>query len=486
MPITKAEAKKEIAMRELGRRRLDFFTKYTFPGYDMWAFRENKEDEVIHGQIISALERVEKWETKRLMIFCPPRLWKSELVSKRFPARYLGRNPEKKIVCCSYSSLLASEFGRLTREVVQDGPFSRLFPEFKLKSDKKEWWNWETSKWGGYYSVWVGGSLTGKGFDIGIIDDPVRNRDDAESEVYREKIKWWYRSTFFTRRMDAKSAIIVMCTRWHEDDLAWWLKAEATEEWDIVEIPAIDKDNNVILWEAKGWDRGYWDTTERTVWSYDWNALYQQKPFDDSTGIFSRDMFRYVNAYELKDNDGHWKRELEFYTFKDPAISQKESADYTADITIAVNTRNNDIYVVDAYLARVGADESIDETFSIAIDYRPRKYGIEKVAFQKMLIDEIEKQMRIKNRYFNLEAVTPMGEKVARIKSTLRHRYSTWRIFHVKGARGIELLESQLLKFPNGKHDDGPDALSWAVAIADTYDTSIDDAVSFVDYSDLT
>lgn len=169
------------------------------------------------------------------MVFLPPRIGKTERVNKRFTSWLLGKRctermerkgteeakpRELRVVVCSYSGELSDRFGRETRDIIVSQEYRNVFPTAKLRKDRQSVSDWALVDNSSYYAVGVGGSLTGMGFDIGIIDDPFKNREEAESASYRRKTKEWYMSTFFTRQMDSEAAIIVMCTRWHEDDLA--------------------------------------------------------------------------------------------------------------------------------------------------------------------------------------------------------------------------------------------------------------------------
>lgn len=152
-------------------------------------------------------------------------------------------------------------------------------------------------------------------------------------------------------------------------------------------------------------------------------------------------------------------------SFVDPAISQKETADYTAIVTVGIDDRSNNIYVLDVFADRIEPDAIIDNLFRIVKEFNVRKVGIEVVQYQKMLALEIKKQMRIRDTFFVLDEVKPMGEKEARIRAILQPRYSNGAIFHKKEFTELEL---ELLKFPNGKHDDKIDALSGAVRMLES------------------
>lgn len=148
----------------------------------------------------------------------PPRHGKSELASRRFPAWYLGRHPDKQIIAASYNSELASDFGREVRNIVASPEYSKLFA-VSLAQDSKAANRWHTDKGGMYVAAGVGTAITGRGAHIGLIDDPFKDQEEADSEVIRDKVYNWYTSTFYTRLMPG-GGIALIQTRWHDDDLA--------------------------------------------------------------------------------------------------------------------------------------------------------------------------------------------------------------------------------------------------------------------------
>ena len=154
-----------------------------------------------HRLIAKYLEKVERGEVKRLMIFQPPRSGKSMLVSEYFPAWYLGRNPEKSVISTSYGQDLASDFGRKVRNQIADPVFEKIFNGVKMAEDSAavDKFNLSAPHRGSYYAVGIGGALTGKGGHVLLVDDPVKNREDADSESSRKRIKDWYTSVAYTR-----------------------------------------------------------------------------------------------------------------------------------------------------------------------------------------------------------------------------------------------------------------------------------------------
>ncbi len=189
-------------------------------------------------QLAAILQRVADGELSRLMVFMPPRHGKSELVSRLFSAYYLYRHPEKWVGINSYAAELAYTFSRNSRD-----NYARIGGT--VKGDAAAIKHWETGEGGGLWAAGVGGPITGKGFHLGIIDDPIKNAEEAQSDTIRRKHKDWYDSTFYTRE-EPGAAIIVIQTRWHEDDLSGYIlgkESEEPENWHIVHFEAIKEEN---------------------------------------------------------------------------------------------------------------------------------------------------------------------------------------------------------------------------------------------------
>lgn len=240
----------------------------------------------MHELICQKLEAIESGQCKRLMIFTPPRHGKSELVSKRFPAWYLGRNPDKQIISASYGSELASDFGRDVRNIIGDQLFANVFPGMGLAEDSQAKHRWHTNRGGSYVSAGVGSPITGRGADILNIDDPVKDRASAESAIIRESIWAWYKSTAHTRLMPGGSVILTM-TRWHEDDLAGRLiEAQKTggDQWDILCLPAFDEHQRA-LWPER-YDEEALNQKRRSMGEQDFGSLYMQDPKPAGSAFF--------------------------------------------------------------------------------------------------------------------------------------------------------------------------------------------------------
>lgn len=468
------QIEQELLMRELASRKLDYFTKYTKSDYQMIATQWGKP---IHSRIIEKLEKVEQWFIKRLMIFCPPRIGKSELVSKRFPAWCLWKNPKRNIIVSSYGADLASDFGRKTKQIVESTEFHNIFPWFALSKDKKEWGNWETANGWGLYTIGVGGALTGKGGDLLIGDDLVKNREEAESEkVQTSTIDWWT-STFYTRKQSENSAIVLMMTRWNINDIAGYLIREQEngwDKWDILVIQGIDENGDEIIWEGK-WSKGFMLNEKANLSPKDWAALYQQDPIASSSNIFKLSDMRYYLRSDFEKADGILKKEdMKFVLFVDPAWSSSAKSDDAVAMLIGKHRISGNYYLFDMYAGTSAPSltyAAILAMYDNAIMdwFRVTSIDIEHVALsrdQRAFIDGFKEFLKEADRYITVNMVTPVGKKEERIKLYLEPKLSLHAIHlprDMKDKALINKIEDQLRDFPNSKKDDAIDCLASGV-----------------------
>jgi phage terminase large subunit-like protein len=322
----------------------------------------------------------------------------------------------------------------------------------KLSDDSTAVNQWHTSKWWWYISAWVWWPITWKWWHILSTDDPFKNSEEAYSEVIRNKVWDRYLTTLRTRKMDENSAEILVMTRWHDDDLAWRLLKQE-KDWRVIIIPALDKQ-----WESYWPERfstKYFLKFKEEIWPRAWSALYMQSPLPEWWWLFKKEYFKYYDQVDIT--------KLRKITFVDPAISEKQSADFTAIITIWITWNN--ILLLDVRRWRLAPSKIITEIFDVVKQFNPEFVWIEAVAYQKMLIQEVRKQQTLKWIWFVIREVHPTWEKNARISSTLETPYSTGRIWHPNTLWTIRDLEAELLSFPFWKNDDLIDWLSWAVRL---------------------
>ena len=439
----------------IARHNLADFCIYTNPRYEpIW----------LHEEIARQLERVENGEVKRLMLFVPPRYGKSELASINFPAWYLGKHPEKEIIVASYSAELAQDFGYKTRNLVAGEEYGTLF-DTRLMEDSKSKAKWLTKEKGGYTAVGVGGAITGRGANILLIDDPVKNREDAESETMRSKTWDWYTSTAYTR-LEKNAAVILIMTRWHMDDLAGRLlkkQEEGGDKWEVIEFPAIanqDEEHRKLgepLWPEK-FNLETLAQTKSVVGNYDWHALYQQNPVATENQEFKPEFFQYRTIENVKSLDTR-----NFLTI-DTAISEKASADYTGFCLNFVDRENK--WNLKAWRMRISPKDLIDMLFSLKDDWNIETIGIEKTIYLQAIKPFLDDEMRKRNKFLRVvELQHNQQAKETRIRGLIP-RYESKSIFYIKGE--CDDLEEEQTTFPKGIHDDTLDATAYQLQIAES------------------
>lgn len=419
-----------------------------------------------HELIAQKLEMVERGEVTRLMLFMPPRHGKSELATKKFPAWYLGRNPDKEIICCSYSADLAEEFGRMTRDAVADEVHRGIFPECFLRKGSKSASKWRVGRGkGGFLAAGVGGSITGMGANVLLIDDPIKNSEEARSDTYRNKIWDWYTSTAFTR-LEKKGAVVLVQTRWHDDDLAgrlleregqvgqyldettgmWkWGEGWKKGKWTVVTLPAIAEEDERFrkkgeaLWSDK-YDLEALEGIKNAIGLQDFSALYQQNPVNAEAQLFKNEWFKY------------WKelpKYMKYVTAVDPAISKEKRADDSVVLTLGRDP-NDKYYLVEIKNFKADPSELITEIFRQQERWQSR-VGVEVTQYQQALIHYMNLEQQKMHKHLNIIPVRHSRGKEDRIRG-LEPFYRNGLIFHPPG--GADALEDQLKRFPSGKHDD--------------------------------
>lgn len=426
---TAAQARAELAKRELARRGLIEFTKYTLQGYEAAQH---------HYRIAQKLEAVERGEIDRLMIFMPPRHGKSELASKRFPAWCMGRNPKRQIIASSYNSDLASDFGRNVRNIVAEPEFGNVFPNVGLAIDSKAANRMNTNHGGAYVAAGVGTAVTGRGADIALIDDPFKDREEADSQRRRDLVWDWYRSTLFTRLMPG-GAVVLIQTRWHEDDLAGRLLEQEPDQWEVLELPAID--DGKALW-PEWYDVPVLERIKATIGPREWSALYQQQPQPDEGTFFQRDWFK------------NWDKlpSLRYYGTSDYAVTDG-GGDYTVHRVWGI-APNGDVYRVAGWRGQTASDEWIEQKLDLIAKWKPLAWFGEGGVIQKSIEPMLKRRMRERNVYCRLEWLSSVHDKPTRARS-FQALAATQRVWFEPGAD-----ISEFLVFPAGKHDDDVDTAS--------------------------
>lgn len=420
----------------LARRRLIRFTERMFPGY-------RAADH--HRLIASHLEAVERGEIDRLLITMPPRHGKSELASVHFPAWFLGRNPDKRVIATSYAAALANRFSRRARNVLLQPayPFA-----VKPASDLANIQAWDVDgRRGGYVSAGVGGPITGMGAHLFLIDDPVKSAEDVQSSVMRQNVWEWYQQTAYTR-LEAGASVVVIGTRWHEDDLIGRLLSQQDkggDAWTVLHLPALDVDGNA-LWPEK-YDRDALDRIKAAIGSRAFGALYQGTPTPAEGALWHADWFENNRVVVAPDLD-------RIVVAVDPAVTSTATSDETG-ICVAGRGEDGDDYVLDSRGVRLSPNGWAATAIRLYHEYEADLFVVERNQGGAMVANTIR----------TLWDDAPVTEVVATRGKALRAdpvaaRYEQQKVHHV--GRHDD-LEEQMVNFPAAEHDDLVDAAVYAL-----------------------
>lgn len=399
------------------------------------------------------LEAVERGEIKRLMVFMPPRHGKSQVVSKKFPAWYLGRNPNNEIIITSYAADLAYDFSRMARNTLRD--WGHLW-DVQLAADSSAVGRWGINEHAGaLMAAGVGGPITGRGAHVAIIDDPLKNWEDALSETIRQKVWDWYLTTLRTR-LAPGGAIVLVMTRWHEDDLAGRLLAEASiggEKWEVISLAAeAEKDDPLgrkpgeWLWPER-YPPAEYEDTKTALGTQKWVALYQQRPSPPEGSIIKRQWWQYYREPPAKFDEiiQSWDCAFKDLSTSDFVVGQvwgRVGAEY---------------YLLDQTRDRMDFPATLQAVRQLTSKWpRARAKLIEDKANGTAVIQVLKKEIP------GIIAVEPQGGKEARA-SAVSPSIEAGNAYLPQNAPWVKDFVDECAAFPNGAHDDQVDAMSQAL-----------------------
>ena len=471
----KEKAQRELARRELARRHLLAFVQRYEPNYQAgWVHK------VICDKLMKFSQDVIDGKSPRLMITMPPRHGKSLLASQYFPAWHLGNNPGHEFINTSYAQSLQMDFSRKIQELVRTPDYGLLFDGLRIMKNNESVERWGLADkdgvrtGGGILAAGVGGPITGRGAHILLIDDPVKNREEAESQTVREGAKSWYSSTAYTR-LAPGGGVLVIQTRWHDDDLAGWLLSEMREaereaketghwpedadEWEVIDFPAIATRDEPFRKKGEALHSDRYPLKallkmKRTMAPRDWAALYQQNPQVEEGAYFSKKMIRYY-----KSNPPTY---MDIYAAGDLAISKKEQADFSVFLVVGMDQAEN-IYVLEEYRGRGwGTTEIIDTMVEIHEKWKPRRFGLEKGHISLTMDDSLNARIR-KDKLYDLHIEElPPGKQDKELRArAIQGLMSQGKVYWPEGALWVDEYLNELLRFPNGVKDDRVDAAAW-------------------------
>jgi predicted phage terminase large subunit-like protein len=412
-----------------------------------------------HKIMAKKFEEIAEGKCKRLIVNMPPRHTKSEFASYLLPAWYLGKFPDRKIIQTSNTAELAVGFGRKVRNLVGSEQYARIFPDVSLRADSKAAGRWSTNANGDYFAIGVGGTVTGKGADLLIIDDPHSEQEAAiaatNPEVY-DKVYEWYGSGP-RQRLQPGGAIVIIMTRWSKRDLVGKIIKSSIErdgeEWDIVEFPAILPSGN-SLWPE------FWPIKELLALKNElpvskWNAQYMQSPTSEEGAMVKREWWR---IWEKEDPP-----QCDFIIQSwDTAFTKNERSDYSACTTWGVfylneNPEDPNIILLDAHKERLEFPELKAKALEMYKEWEPDAFVIEAKAAGSPLIYEL-RRMGIPVSEFT---PTRGNDKIARMNS-VTDLFSSGKVWAPSRRWADEVME-EMAAFPNSEHDDLVDSSTQAL-----------------------
>ena len=480
---------RELAHRELMRRDLMHYIKTSHPRYlPGW----------VHMDICERLEKflddVVAGKSPRLMLLVPPRGGKSEISSVRFPAWALGKYPHLEMMNIGYNLDLPLEFSRQVRDQLNDKYYRKVFPDTEINPQNRSAESWKTTKRGGLTVAGVGGPITGKGADILIVDDPIKNMEEADSFTIREKLEQWFFSTAYTR-LSPGGGVLVIQTWWHFDDLAGRLLQHMEDKkgdvYEVIRYPAIaeeyeyrDVDTREIIRESEeiedALDLGlellrepgealhperYPITELERIRDNQperiWNALYQQSPVPDTGSYFTEDQIQLINS--LPDPAGRT-----IITTWDFAIGLKQHNDWTVGVTTIMDESHRQ-YIAEVKRFRGGTFDIVrnmcdtNERWSnVAGSYT---VGVEDGQIWKAIQDSYNQECDQRDLSKKVEELKPLTDKAVRARP-LQGRMEKGMIYFPRGASWFNAARKEMLQFPAGINDDFVDSLAWNVRVS--------------------
>jgi predicted phage terminase large subunit-like protein len=403
--------------------------------------------------LVEKLEAVERGKIRRLLVAEPPRHGKSLLTCQLLPAWYLGRHPERSLICATYGQDLSDDFGRRVRNLLSDPLHQAIFPACRLSPDSTSLRRFDTTRGGSYYAVGRGGPITGRGADLLILDDTLKDREEARSETIRRNLHEWFSSVAFTR-LTPNGAIVLIATRWHEDDLTGWLLREHAEEgWELLNLPAIAEASDPLgrtegeaLWPSR-YPLDALESIRRQIGGAAFASLYQGRPAAAEGCVFRRAWFR-----TFRDLPTSIKRIVQSW---DTAFKTGAENDFSVCTTWAFT--DSGYFLLSLWRGRVEFPELKRQVANQADQWKPHAILVEDKASGQSLIQELKLATNFpvlpikvdSDKRARAEAVTPLFE--------------AGRVFLPESANWLNDLEDELTTFPVGAHDDIVDSITQAL-----------------------
>lgn len=457
----------EDVEKELARKCLLNFTEWTFPKY---------RAEWFHELLAAKLDKFLETPGARLMVFMPPQHGKSELVSRRFPAQALGKHPDFNVILGSYNVSFARKFSRAIQRTIEGEAYRELFPGTMLDGMGCPHGTYERQahafdihngkeKTGQFLSVGVGSGATGNPCDLLILDDVIKDRKEADSEIYRENLwEWW--TDVLQARLHDQTRVLITFTRWHEDDLAGRILEDEPGKWEVLSLPALKEDDSnpedpreigFPLWPSKHGLAKLLKIKDKQPRTF--TSLYQQRPTAKGGNLIKREWFEIWTPRQVLNflGDGSTK-----HFVSDTAFTTKSENDPSACLTFAI--KDELCIILDFWKLRAEAPDVLEKLKNTYGRYghakksvlfiEPKANGISFVQLLKRQRDTQGRLMTIK------EDFAPDTDKVARVNGIV-DLLQTGRFKLLAGHWNNEFL-ADLETFPKGKDKEAADVLVMA------------------------
>lgn len=422
-----------------------------------------------HHQLLAEhLHALEAGRITRLIVNAPPRHGKSELASKRFLAWLSGRNPDKSYIFGTYNETYAGDIGRAVRENIKAPEHRLVFPDHALKEGSASSQRLETTAGGALMFVGRGGTITGRGGHGIVIDDPIKDRNEADSRLIREQLWTWFTQVIATRLMTADSFILLIQTRWHEDDLVGRLTdptnpchdEEEASLWKVINLPAFAYGDGVedILGRQPGeplWPERFpaaFLEAQRRRDARGFQALYQGRPAADGGNFFSVEHIRTYKPSELPT-------QLRYYAASDHAVSMSQGRDKTCLLPIGVDEFDNIYVLPDVIWRQIPTDEAVEAMLTIMRRRRPLMWWAERGQISRAIGPFLRKRMAEEQTFCSILELAPTTDKQTRAQS-IQARMAMGKVLFPEFAPWWPDAREQLLRFPRATFDDFVDALS--------------------------
>lgn len=424
---------------------------------------------VRHHRVIAAgLEQIAMGFIKRLIIACPPRHGKTELASKRFVPWFSGKFPDKSVIFGSYNEKYAGDIGKAVRDHMLSNAHLQVFPDprAQLKVDSRATDRLETEAGGVLAFVGRGGTTTGRGAHVFVLDDPIKDQKEARSPTIRNDLWEWFNRVVATRLMDKDAAIVIIQTRWHEDDLIgrltdphndYYDPAEA-RNWKIIDLPALALDNDPMgrrpgdaLWPER-FDEKFLEEQQRRD-PIGFSALYQGRPTPAAGNMIDPKWLRTYKPHELPKN-------LRYYAASDHAVTEEQRHDKTCLMIVGIDEQDNIYVLPDVWWRKANTLQTVEGMLDIIRRYRPIFWWAEKTHISKSIGPFLRKRMLEERLHCAIVEVTPIGDKQTRAQS-IQGRLAMEKVFFPERAMWWPEARDQLSKFPGAPHDDFVDALAY-------------------------